>query len=58
MTRDQQVAALRRWPKVLARSFIGKHAPEVRPTWDEWCEALDKFEEAVEHLARYRRARR
>ena len=47
MTRDQQVAALRRWPKVLARSFIGKHAPEVRP-----------IEEAVEHLARYRRARR
>ena len=52
MNKGQQVAALRRWPKVLARSFIGKNAPEVRPTWDEWCEALDRFEEALNILAR------
>ena len=46
------MAALRRWPKVLARSFIGASAPGVRPTWDEWREALDQFEEALNILAR------
>jgi hypothetical protein len=57
MTREQQVAALRRWPKVLARSFIGKYAPDVRPTWDEWCEALDQFEDVLNAISQPPRRR-
>ena len=50
MTPDEQIAALRRWPKVLARSFIGKHAPDVRPTYAEWIEAAERFEQAISLL--------
>ena len=47
MTTDQKIAALQRWPRILARSFIGRYAPDVRPTYTEWLEACEQFEEVI-----------
>ena len=46
MTPEQQIAALRRWPRILALALTGKPNPTV--TWRQFCEAQDQFEEAVQ----------
>lgn len=45
MTPEQQIAALRRWPRILAMVFVHNDKPKV--TWQEFCEAQDQFEEVL-----------
>ncbi len=54
MTPEQQIAALRRWPRVLALALTGGSKPTV--TWREFCEAQDQFEEAIQTYRKERGA--
>jgi hypothetical protein len=48
MTPEQQIAALRRWPRILALTLTGNPKPTV--TWKQFCEAQDQYEAAITSL--------
>ena len=43
-----QIAALRRWPKVLALSLTHGGKPTV--TWKQFCDAQDRYEEVLREI--------
>ena len=44
----QQIAALRRWPRILALTLTGGTKPSI--TWQDFCEAQDAYEAVLAAL--------
>lgn len=52
MNTDEQIKVLRKWPRILALSFMGYHDKKSQVTWKEFCEAQDEYESVLLKLAK------
>lgn len=46
----KEIAALRRWPKMLALAFIAGPDGKGTITFEEFCDAQDEYEEVLRRL--------